>query len=127
MLDSKSPIDNRFTIQDYWGHQASEIVQAMGSGPQGLDADEAASRLVRYGLNTLREHRQHTITRLFLDRFRSPLLLILICKLKLISELAALRPEHSYGDMYYAAFFKSELSAMKVEYVLSDIGLPVLI
>jgi Mg2+-importing ATPase len=78
MLDSKSPIDNRFTIQDYWVHQASEIVQAMGSGPQGLDADEAASRLVRYGRNTLREHRQHTITRLFLDRFRSPLLLILI-------------------------------------------------
>jgi hypothetical protein len=56
MLDSKSAIDSRYTIQDYWGHQASQIMQAMGSGPQGLDADEAASRLVRYGRNTLREH-----------------------------------------------------------------------
>lgn len=53
-------------------------MQALESTPQGIDASSAATRLVRFGRNALNGRRQHNVIRLFLDRFRSPLLLILI-------------------------------------------------
>lgn len=62
----------------YWSRPADEILAAVDTSRQGLAADAAAARLLRDGPNTVVEHPQRALLLLFLDRFRSPILLILI-------------------------------------------------
>jgi len=62
----------------YWSRPADEMLAAMGSSRDGLSAGDAAERLQHHGPNLVAEDRQRKVLRLFLDRFRSPLILILI-------------------------------------------------
>lgn len=63
----------------YWNHSVNEVLDALGSRRHGLSAEAAAGRLRQYGRNTLAAGPgQSKALRLFLDRFRSPLVLILM-------------------------------------------------
>ncbi len=65
--------------QNYWSRTADELLLALDSNRQGLDSKSAQTRLQHYGRNTLAvDHGPDKAVRLFLDRFRSPLVLILI-------------------------------------------------
>ena len=56
---------------------SAAVLDALGSGDQGLRAAEAAVRLEARGANVLREHRV-TATGVLLRQFRNPLLLLLL-------------------------------------------------
>jgi P-type Mg2+ transporter len=62
----------------YWALDALDLCRRLGSGKEGLSAKDAADRLGIYGPNALREQRQLTRWRVFLDQVRSPLLLLLL-------------------------------------------------
>ena len=61
-----------------WSRPVSEVLAALRATPEGLDPDEAERRLGRFGRNSLDTGRQATALGLFLNQFRSPLVLILI-------------------------------------------------
>ncbi|NTU93371.1 MAG: magnesium-translocating P-type ATPase [Chlorobiaceae bacterium] len=70
-----SPFD---TPSGYWNTPAPELMQVLRSSKEGLSPEEAAARLTHFGANSLQESRRHALLPLFLERFKSPLLLILI-------------------------------------------------
>ncbi|MDO4315758.1 MAG: cation-translocating P-type ATPase [Oscillospiraceae bacterium] len=61
-----------------WEKAMEDLLRGLDSGPDGLSAGEAAERLARYGLNELREGRQKSVPRIFLEQFADFLVLILI-------------------------------------------------
>jgi Mg2+-importing ATPase len=63
---------------DYWAVQASKLLAALHSSPDGLGARAAALRLKRYGPNLPGETRRLGAVRLFLRQYESPLILILV-------------------------------------------------
>ena len=62
----------------YWSHEASDLLTALATSPQGLSSTEAAGRLERYGQNVVEEQREIAAIRLLLHQFASPLVLILV-------------------------------------------------
>ena len=63
----------------YWSRSIDELLKALGTTRQGLASATAEQRLQQYGRNTLSmDHGSFKLARLFLERFRSPLVLILI-------------------------------------------------
>ena len=65
--------------ENYWSRPLAELYSALDSRPTGLDSATALEHLQRYGRNSLKPERQRNkILLLFLERFRSPLVLILI-------------------------------------------------
>ena len=70
---------NASTLENYWGRPAEEVLEDLHSTRSGLSDSVAADRLQTFGRNTLTaDHVHGRALRLFLDRFRSPLVLILI-------------------------------------------------
>jgi magnesium-transporting ATPase (P-type) len=66
-------------VNHYWSIPASEVIDGLGTRREGLTGAEAAERLRLHGRNTLAVgHGPAKALWLFLDRFRSPLVLILI-------------------------------------------------
>jgi Mg2+-importing ATPase len=61
----------------FWSLPAGEVLGGLGSGPQGLTAAEAASRLAGAGPNRLHEARGATALQLLVRQFASPLVLLL--------------------------------------------------
>jgi len=63
----------------YWSKPADELMSVLASSPAGLDAAVAAQRLQTQASGRFRPgHRRMKVLLLFLQRFRSPLILILI-------------------------------------------------
>jgi calcium-translocating P-type ATPase len=58
--------------------EAADVVQHLDTGPQGLDADEAARRLERYGPNELEAEEPLGNLAILLHQFTSPLIYILL-------------------------------------------------
>src|SRR5262249_11081745 len=56
----------------------AELERALGSGAGGLTSAQAAERLSRYGPNVISAHRRYGLLRKAAERFRNPLVLILI-------------------------------------------------
>lgn len=66
-------------VNAYWSRSVDEIMETLESSAQGLDSSTAAARLKEHGANTLTaDHSPVRAVRLFLERFSSPLVLILI-------------------------------------------------
>lgn len=64
---------------DAWCKKTSEEVLAeLGSGAAGLDAGEAAARLVKYGPNSLKEKAGRGALAMFLGQFKDFMILVLI-------------------------------------------------
>ena len=62
----------------YWTQTPAELWQELQSSAQGLSANEAQGRLEKYGPNVLSSKRELTPLGLFLNQFKSPIVLILI-------------------------------------------------
>lgn len=62
----------------YWSLPAEKLLSDLNTTEQGLSQQEAQDRLKQYGKNTLQEQKQITALVLFLNQFKSPLVLILI-------------------------------------------------
>jgi len=67
------------TIADqYWSRPSEDLLRALGSTSDGLSSAEASLRLTQIGANLLGAKEKATALRLFLNQFKSPIVLILI-------------------------------------------------
>jgi Mg2+-importing ATPase len=62
----------------YWSLSSEQLLSALHSTDHGLQQADAESRIKQYGLNALNPERRTTTLGLFLNQFKSPLVLILI-------------------------------------------------
>jgi P-type Mg2+ transporter len=62
----------------FWSVSATEILQGLGTGKEGLSSEEAGQRLTRYGSNLLKPRKRSDVFTLLLAQFKSPLILILL-------------------------------------------------
>jgi Mg2+-importing ATPase len=69
---------NKATIETYWSHTVAEVNQGLHSTVDGLSSEMANARLVDYGSNVLQGKVKVTGLGLFLNQFKSPIVLILI-------------------------------------------------
>src|SRR5512146_2177781 len=63
---------------EYWSLPGEDLLRRLGTGPDGLSASEAASRLVQYGPNDLNLKRRSGPIEIFLSQFKSPIVIILL-------------------------------------------------
>jgi Mg2+-importing ATPase len=71
-------VDNTSETASYWSRPINELFEALHSSRGGLNTSTATQRLQQYGRNTLAaDHGCTKALRLFLDRFQSPLMLVL--------------------------------------------------
>ena len=64
--------------EPFWAQPRDRLLVGLHSTADGLSADEATHRLQQFGPNTLGTGRQATALGLFLNQFKSPLVLILV-------------------------------------------------
>ena len=62
----------------FWSRKAEEVLKELESSPDGLTDEEAKKRLEKYGYNTIKEKEKLTTFELFINQFKSPLILLLI-------------------------------------------------
>ncbi len=55
-----------------------DVLQELGSGPQGISSAEAAKRLEQYGPNKLKEAKKISLAQRFLNQLKDPMLIILM-------------------------------------------------
>lgn len=66
------------TPENYWSLAANELLSKLHTSEKGLSQQEGEERLKQYGMNVIQEQKQVTALILFLNQFKSPLVLILI-------------------------------------------------
>ena len=62
----------------FWSISEAEMLQRLESSKEGLTADEARQRLVRYGPNLLKPQKRSDVLTLLVAQFKSPIILILL-------------------------------------------------
>ncbi len=62
----------------YWSQSPDSLLAALGSTPNGLSAADAMQRLKKSGPNVLKVREKVTAMGLFLNQFKSPIILILL-------------------------------------------------
>jgi Mg2+-importing ATPase len=62
----------------YWSQSAEDLLRSLHSSPQGLSGVEARQRLEQSGLNLIQAKKQATALALFLNQFKSPIVIILL-------------------------------------------------
>ena len=65
-------------LDGYWQRSADDVLAALGSGHDGLAAEEARTRLTRFGPNTLAPRRHASALRLLLSQFQNPIIVMLV-------------------------------------------------
>jgi Mg2+-importing ATPase len=70
--------DTQSTPAAYWSLPPGQLLSALASTTSGLEQADAESRIEQYGLNSIKAQRRATALGLFLNQFKSPLVLILI-------------------------------------------------
>ena len=70
--------DNPVSDSEYWSHPADNLLAALKSSSNGLSGADARSRLTQHGPNVLEARERLSAVRLFLNQFRSPIVLILL-------------------------------------------------
>jgi Mg2+-importing ATPase len=71
-------MDNLITPGQYWSQAVDNLAVALHSTPGGLGTTEAGRRLEQFGPNALEAREKATALRLFLNQFKSPIILILL-------------------------------------------------
>ncbi len=66
------------SITAYWSRPTPELAEALNCTAAGLSSAEAQERLERYGANALEVRHKATAWGLFLNQFRSPIVLIML-------------------------------------------------
>ncbi len=62
----------------YYCEDKQTVLEAIGSGEQGLTTEEAKARLEKFGPNKLKEAEKPTLLQRFLDQLKDPMLIILM-------------------------------------------------
>ena len=62
----------------FWREALPDLLARLAATAGGLASAEAAARIARYGPNVLRAGRRQTLLRLFVSRFRNPLVILLL-------------------------------------------------
>jgi Mg2+-importing ATPase len=62
----------------YWSQPQDSLLSELHSAPDGLSTADAAQRLAQYGPNLLQAREKETALGLFLNQFKSPIILILL-------------------------------------------------
>jgi magnesium-transporting ATPase (P-type) len=70
--------DNLATPGSYWSTATDDLLAALGSTPEGLSAEEAGRRLSQIGPNVLEAKKKATALGLYINQFKSPIILILL-------------------------------------------------
>lgn len=70
--------DDRTALAAYWSLTPEQLLTELHTSLNGLSQDDAERRLQQYGPNVLKAGSQTTALGLFLNQFKSPLVLILI-------------------------------------------------
>ncbi|HEY48096.1 MAG: magnesium-translocating P-type ATPase [Anaerolineae bacterium SM23_ 63] len=65
-------------LDHYWCQTSESLLAALASSPEGLTNSEASNRLQQFGPNLLKAREKATPLKLFLNQFKSPLILILL-------------------------------------------------
>ena len=91
---SASVVDEYTKKSEFYYLSIEETLQGLQSSENGLSDDEAEARLEKYGLNELMEEHRTTPLEIFLDQFKSVLILILVLA-AIISGFIL----HEYTDM----------------------------
>jgi Mg2+-importing ATPase len=65
-------------LEHYWGQPIETVAAVLHSSAEGLRTDDARQRLAQFGPNTLKARDRATALSLFLNQFRSPIILILL-------------------------------------------------
>ena len=100
----------------YWSLPAEALLKELTGDLHGLSQREASARLKQYGSNSLKAVKHATALGLFVNQFRSPLVLILMAA-SLISLLAA---EWVDAGVVLAIVLGSTLLGFTQEYVASN-------
>lgn len=66
------------SLSTFWALPTEQLLQELGTRPDGLTEQEAIERLRRYGANTLRRARFESKWVILLRQFTNPIVLILI-------------------------------------------------
>jgi Mg2+-importing ATPase len=64
--------------ETYWSQSPDDLIEALRSGPDGLSESEVTSRVQEFGPNTLKAREKTTAFGVFLNQFKSPIVLILL-------------------------------------------------
>ena len=70
--------DSSEHLGQYWAESSGSLLEKLQSKTDGLTATEAARRLQQFGLNALKAREKSTPLKLFLNQFKSPIVLILL-------------------------------------------------
>ncbi|MGB9094268.1 MAG: HAD-IC family P-type ATPase, partial [Gallionella sp.] len=62
----------------FWNLPIESLQSLLQSSPAGLSQQEAHARILRFGPNTLREHRERPLLIQYLSHFRNPLIMVLL-------------------------------------------------
>src|ERR1700690_346332 len=74
----KGSKDSESAPEAYWSLVTDQLLSTLKTSNKGLSQTEAEGRLKQYGLNALEEQHKVNAVGLFLNQFKSPLVLILI-------------------------------------------------
>jgi len=74
----KGSKDSESAPEAYWSLGTDQLLSTLKTSNKGLSQKEAEGRLKQYGLNALEERHKVNAVGLFLNQFKSPLVLILI-------------------------------------------------
>jgi Mg2+-importing ATPase len=64
--------------QPFWSLPEEDLLQQLQSSASGIIISEAQKRLDTYGLNVLQGHKQSTALELFINQFKSPIIILLL-------------------------------------------------
>jgi Mg2+-importing ATPase len=74
------PIEKKTVVNEerYWSVPTDDLIKRLKSSAEGLTSSEAAERLIKQGKNTLESKKKTTAFGLFLNQFKSSIVLILL-------------------------------------------------
>jgi len=79
-MSKLQPFDNKSVVPEdhYWSEPAADLLKRLGSSTEGLTSADAAERLSTQGKNTLETKKKASALGLFLNQFKSSIVLILL-------------------------------------------------
>jgi len=63
---------------DYYNYPVNKILDEFKTSSKGLSQQEAEKRIEKYGLNEIKEEKKISLFQIFIDQFKSPLIIILL-------------------------------------------------
>src|ERR1044072_1965317 len=108
--------DAQVTPVAYWSLAPEPLLAALRTTTNGLQPAAVKQRLLQYGLNTIKAQQQATALGLFINQFKSPLVLILI----FAAVISLMVGEWTDASIVLAVVFGSTVLGFAQEYRVSN-------